>query len=112
MTECAMITIMNQQVISSEWPVLEPNDPPLDIAREEAAFEKVRERLVREHCGKLALIHGDDVVGVFDTADDAIVEGTRRFGGARIVVKEIIAPGPPDFISLVDVNHPSLQKID
>jgi len=31
---------MNQQVMSSEWPVLEPNDPPLDLSREEAAFEK------------------------------------------------------------------------
>jgi len=57
------------------------------------------------------LIHGDDVVGVFDTADDAIVEGIRRFGAARIVVKEITSPAPPDFISLVDVSHPSLKNI-
>jgi hypothetical protein len=102
---------MSQQTTSSEWPVLGPDDPALDLSREEAAFEKERARLARDHCGKLALIHDDDVVGVFDNADDALHEGVRRFGLVRMVIREITPCDPPVFMSFVDVNHPSFKRI-
>jgi hypothetical protein len=38
-------------------PILGPDDPPPDWSREMAAYERERERLVREHLGKIALIH-------------------------------------------------------
>jgi hypothetical protein len=30
---------MDAQETKDEWPVLEENDPPLDLSREEAAFQ-------------------------------------------------------------------------
>ena len=52
--------------------------------REDAAFERERARLFREHPGKVVLIHGDDVVGPFNNANDAIIEGCRLFGELAI----------------------------
>ena len=94
-------------------PVLKENDPPFDFAREEAAYKREEERLVRDHLGEIALIHNDDVVGVFNTADEAILEGGRRFGYVRMVVTEIRDPKePPDYFPHVDFSHPSFKRLD
>ena len=67
---------MNQpNAQEEEWPPKRgPDSPPIDFSREEAAYEKVRERMVREHPGKIALVHQDEVIGAFDTADEAFLE--------------------------------------
>lgn len=88
---------------------LRRDDPPVDFSREEAAYERERARLVRDHLGRIALIHGDDVVGVFSTIGEAEREAYGRFGTDQIMLKEIRDPDPPDFIPLVDTRHPSFQ---
>ena len=88
---------------------LGPDDPPVDFSREEAAYERERARLVREHLGRIALIHGDEVVGVFSTIGEAIWQGYQRFGNDQTMLKEIRDPDPPDLIPLVDTRHPSFQ---
>ncbi len=103
---------MKAHEIKDEWPILEENDPPLDLTRENATFERERARLVRDHLGQIALIHGDEVVGVFPTADAALLEGFRRFGLVRLIGRLITATDEPDFIPYADVNHPSLRRID
>src|SRR5207245_9529908 len=42
---------METRDIKDEWIVLEENDPPPDLSRAEAVFERERGRLVREHVG-------------------------------------------------------------
>jgi len=103
---------MNQQKTEDEWPVLEPDDPPLDLSRENAAYDNVREQLLRDHRGKIALIHGDEVVGVFATVGEALLEGYRRFGLVRMVPREIRDDDGPEYIGPVDINHPSFKKLD
>jgi hypothetical protein len=94
-------------------PVLGPDDPPPDFSREQAAYAREEERLVRDHLSKIALIHGDDVVGAYDTADEAILDAFYRFGDVPVTLHEIRDPKePPDFISMVDFNHPSFKKVD
>ena len=39
--------------------------------REEAAFERERARLVRDHLGHIAVILGDEIAGVYPTLYDA-----------------------------------------
>jgi hypothetical protein len=95
-----------------DWPVLGDNDPPHDLSRENAAYEKERERLVRDHRGKIALIRKDDVVGVFATVDEALLEGYRRFGLVRMVCRQIGDDDGPEFITHVDINHPSFKRLD
>jgi hypothetical protein len=101
-------------VQESTWPpALAPDDPPTDFSRELAAYDREKERLVRDHLGKLALVHQDEVVGVFDSPDEAFLEGYRRFGLVRMMLQEIRDPNdPPDFISLVDPLHPSFRRIE
>ncbi len=95
-----------------EWPPKRgPDSPPIDFAREEAAYQKGKEQMVRDHLGKIALVRLDEVIGAFDTADEAFLEGFRRFGMVKMMVREIRDPDGPDFISLVDINHPSFQRL-
>jgi hypothetical protein len=101
---------MNPPDSSNGRPIFRPDDPPTDFSRELAAYEKERERLVRDHLGKIALVHQDEVIGAFPTADEAYLEGFRRFGDVKMMFKEIRDPDDPDFISLVDINHPSFQR--
>jgi hypothetical protein len=102
---------MNQPATINPWPILGPDDPPLDLSRENAAYERERENLVREHLGKIALIYEDAVIGVFPNADEALKEGFRRFGFARMMLKLIGESDSPEYISQVNVNHPSFKKV-
>jgi hypothetical protein len=92
--------------------VLEENDPPPDLSREDAAFNRERARLFRDHPGKVALIRFDDVVGVFKDANDAIIEGYRLFGEKRWVVYLITERDETEYIANVDTNHPSFKPLD
>jgi hypothetical protein len=103
---------MDQPRALDPWPHLEEDDPPLDLTRENAAYAKERERLLREHRGKIALIVGDEVVGVFAGVDEAMLEGCRRFGDVRMVSRLIEEDNGPEYISNVDINHPSVRRID
>ena len=78
---------------------------------EMAAYARERERLVRDHLGKIALIRFDEVVGVFDNVDDAIIEGYKRFGDKRMIFREITARDDPEYIANVDLNHPCIRKL-
>jgi hypothetical protein len=103
---------MDAQEIEDEWPVLGENDPPPDLSREEAAFQRERARLVHDHLGHVALIRGDDVVGAYPTAGEAIAEGYRRFGRGRFICRLITEKDEPEFVPYADVNHPSVRWID
>jgi hypothetical protein len=102
---------MNRHETYSEFPVLGPEDPPIDFRREEAAYDRERPRLVREHLGRIALIRGDDMIGAFSSADEAILEAFQRFGTERVMLKEIRDPDPPDFVACVDLQHPSVKRL-
>ncbi len=102
---------MNQQT-NDDWPHRGPDAPPVDLTREEAAYARERERLERDHWGKIALIRGDEVVGAFPTLDEATLEGFRRFGLVKMVCREIGESDEPDFIPLVDITHPSFKRLD
>jgi hypothetical protein len=106
---------MNPPTTRSDPPPAElgPDDPPVDFSREQAAYAREEKHLVRDHPGWIALIHGDEVVGAFPTADEAYLEGCRRFGRVRLMLQEIRDPrDPPDFVSLIDINHPSVKRLD
>jgi hypothetical protein len=103
---------MEAQQIKDEWIHLEENDPPPDLSRETAAFERERARLVRDHLGKIAVIHGDDIVGVYDNVNDAVLDSCTRLGNVRLLYFEITERDEPVYIANVDVNHPSVRRLD
>ena len=74
---------------------------------------KRRIALCDDYLGWWALVVGDEVVGVFRTAGEGCREAFRRFGEVKIMVKEIRDPNePPDFMPLIDINHPSVRRLD
>jgi hypothetical protein len=95
-----------------EWIRLGANDPPDDISREKAIFEGKRPRLAREHLGKIAVVHGDNLLGVYDNIDDAVLDSCTRLGHVRLVFFEITASDEPEYVFNVDINHPSFKRID
>jgi hypothetical protein len=104
---------MKTDEIKDEWPRFDETDPPLDLTRENAAFERERARLVRDHLGQIALIHGDEVVGAYRTLFEAETEGYRRFGiHARLVCRPITEKDEPEFLPYVDPAHPSVRPLD
>jgi hypothetical protein len=105
-------TTMKTEELNDEWPHLEENDPPLDLSRENAAFERERARLVRDHLGWIALIRFDEVIGAYPTYDAAATEGFRRFGYTRFIFREITEKDEPEFIPYADINHPSVRRVD
>jgi hypothetical protein len=103
---------MEAQEVKDEWIQLNENDPPPDLSREDAAFERERARLVRDHLGKIVCIHGDDIVGVYDNIDDAVIDSCTRLGRVRLIYRVITEHDEPEWISNVDVNHPSFKRLD
>lgn len=55
--------------------------------------------------GKFVLIHGDEVVDLFATYDDAIKEGYQKFGLEPFLVKRIEAVESVQFISRLVEPH-------
>ena len=102
---------MSQANVRNGLVVLGPDDPPVDFSREQATYDRELERLVREHLGKIALVHGDQLVGVFCTADEAMLEAFRRFGTDQVMVTEIEEPDVPAYMPLADLTHPSIERI-
>jgi hypothetical protein len=103
---------MNQPDPFIEDKALDADYSPLDMTRENAAYEKARERLLRDHRGRFALIHGDEVVGIFATEDQATLEGYRRFGPVQMLIVQIGNEDAAEYIRHVDINHPSFRRID
>jgi len=52
-------------------------------------YEDHRDELLGTAEGKFILIHGAEVVGVFDAESDAIREGYERFGNVPFLVKRV-----------------------
>ena len=59
-----------------------------------------RDSLLSTAEGKFALIHGDELAGVYESEMDAIAEGYRRFGNVPFLVKHIVRiETPVSFVS-------------
>ena len=93
---------MDKQEIKDKWPHLEENDPPLNLTRENAAFERERARLVRDHLGWIALIHGDEVVGAYPTFGAAFNAGVDRFGSVCFICRPITEKDEPECIPFLE----------
>ena len=59
------------------------------LALETATYQAHERRLLAEHRGKFVLIHLSDVVGVFETQQEALVAGYERFGYVDLFTKRI-----------------------
>ncbi len=71
---------------------------------------KLAELLANEGEGKFVLIHGDSVVDVFGTYEDAIKKGYAKFKLEPFMVKQIESSEHAHFISRFSICPTSLAK--
>ncbi len=75
---------------------------PQVLETELKTYERHRDELLGQAEGKFALIHEDQVIGVYHAKPDAISQGYERFGSVPFLVKQILkVETPQDFVS----NH-------
>jgi hypothetical protein len=56
-------------------------------------YEQHQSEWADKYPGKFVLVRRDDLVGVYDSLEDALAEGARRFGLTPFLVRP--ADGPP-----------------
>jgi hypothetical protein len=89
----------------------EPGAPPPDYSREDAAYRREQARLARDYLGKIALIHNDDVAGIYDDLEEAILDGYKRFGDVQLMFPQITDPNdPPEWMPLAVPVDPELER--
>jgi len=85
------------------------------LERELKVYLSKLPELKAENEGKFVLIHGDKVIDIFSSYDDAIEAGYGQFGLEPFLVKQIHALEPAQFISrFVDpcaVGHASYRLV-
>jgi len=79
------------------------------LERELATYKAKLQELLPDE-GKYALIHGDDVIAVYGTYEDAIKEGYAKFGLDPFLVKQIQSSEQVHFISRLIPCHTSHAK--
>jgi len=60
------------------------------LSRELKTYEENFVSLLGAHEGKFVLIHGEKIVGTFDSQMDAIACGYREFGNVPFLVKQVL----------------------
>jgi hypothetical protein len=60
------------------------------LEREYETYQKKRQELLKDE-GKFVLIHGDEVVGVWDTWEEALNAGYDKYGLPPFMVQKIEA---------------------
>jgi hypothetical protein len=63
------------------------SNPTLQVERK--YFEENRARWVRRYHGRFALVKGRELVGVFNTVEEALGEGARRYGLTPFLVRQV-----------------------
>ena len=58
-------------------------------------YEKNRDHLLGTAEGKFVLIHGSQVIGVYDSKMEAIAAGYQQFGNVPFLVKQIVKTETP-----------------
>lgn len=70
------------------------NDAINFFADELATFEAKKSQLLVDHPGKFVLIHGDELAGIYDSEQNALEEGYRRFGPVALLIQQIVSEPP------------------
>ena len=64
------------------------------LETEIAAFERRLDELEKHYKGKFVVFHGEEMVGAFDTFDNAAREAVSRFGRGPYLIRQVGASPP------------------
>lgn len=61
------------------------------LEKERKYFSEHHADLLSRYPGKFALVKDDELIGTFNTIEEALAEGARRFGLQALLVRQIAA---------------------
>lgn len=68
-------------------------------------FNESRDEWVKQFPGKITLVKGRKLIGVFDSDNDAIVEGVRRYGLESFLVRRVEREQPLPILLPHRIKH-------
>ena len=60
------------------------------LEREQSFYHTHVEEFTNLYKGKVLLIKGEELIGIFDSEEEAYSEGVRRFGNEPFLIKRVI----------------------
>ena len=79
--------------------------PNQKVLSEEYEYYRTRRNdLLTKHNGKFALIKGKEVVGIFDTDQDAYKAGLLRFGNVPFLIARILEGDEKNWIPILQLG--------
>ena len=74
-------------------PIMERGDQVLET--ELATYARERAALLAKAENKFVLIHGEDVIGIYDSPSDAVRQAYQQFGNVPFLVKHVLRVEQP-----------------
>lgn len=65
------------------------------LERENSYFSEHRDDLLAHHEGQFVLIHGDELIGSYQSYDDAFTAGIQGIGNQPFLIRQVLANEPP-----------------
>ncbi len=59
------------------------------LKKERKYFEAHRAEWLKQNPGKFVLVKNEELVGIFNTQQEALIEGARRFGTESFLVRQV-----------------------
>ena len=73
---------------------------------EQRYFGSIKDDLLRHHGGKFALIIGSELLGVYDTAEQAYIAGIESRGNVPMLIKHVLVEDPIASIPVLTLGLP------
>ena len=76
----------------------------LDSASQIAAYEEMRDYLETDHFGEWVVFHNQELVGTYESFEDAAGDAVRRFGRGPYLIRRV-GEGPIRLSSSILYGH-------
>lgn len=76
----------------------------MELEKELEYYEKIKDKLLRESKEKVALIKGEELVGVYSNEMEAYEAGVDKFGAEPFLIRLIVEEQRPETIPAVFVE--------
>lgn len=76
---------------------------PMLLTKELEVFNRNKDKLLERCPGLYVLIKGDEILGVYPSAEAAYDDGLERFGLKPFLVKQVLAEEPVGYVPMFSV---------
>ena len=74
------------------------------LERELQHFENIKDELLKHYEGKAVVIHGETVIGVWDTEESAYIKGVELLGTKPFLLKRVLVEEPVAEVPLLFIG--------